>query len=79
MLKATDLSHFYQSVAKLSDVLFTHDVHIFCRKLISENQSGVKSSESCANQLLAITHEIFSSYDNNYEVGRVFGVFKSFR
>ena len=29
--------------------------------LISENQSGFKPGDSCANQLLAITHEIFSA------------------
>ena len=40
--------------------------------LISENQSGFKPDNSCANQLLAITHEIFSSFDDNYEVRGVF-------
>ena len=40
--------------------------------LIFENQSGFKSGDSCINQLLAITHEIFSSFDDNYEVRRVF-------
>ena len=32
------------------------------------NQSGFKPGDSCVNQLLAITHEIFSSFDDNYEV-----------
>ena len=36
------------------------------------NQSGFKSGDSCVNQLLAITHEIFSSFDDNYEVRGVF-------
>ena len=40
--------------------------------LISENQSGFKPGDSCINQLLAITHEIFSSFDDNYEVRGVF-------
>ena len=39
---------------------------------ISENQSGLKPGDSCINQLFAITHEIFSSFDNNYEVWGVF-------
>ena len=46
--------------------------------LISENQSEFKSGDSCVNQLLTITHEIFSSFDDNYEVrgGRVFLTFQ---
>ena len=40
--------------------------------LISENKSGFKPGDSCINQLLAITHEIFSSFDGNYEVRGVF-------
>ena len=40
--------------------------------LISENQSGFKPDDSCANQSLAITHDIFSSFDDNYELREVF-------
>ena len=40
--------------------------------LIFENQSGFKPGDSCVNQLLVITHEIFPSFDDNYEVRRVF-------
>ena len=36
--------------------------------LISKNQSGFKPVFSWVNQLLAITHEIFPSFDDNYEV-----------
>ena len=36
--------------------------------LISPNQSGFKPGDSCINQLLAITHEIYKSFDNRYEV-----------
>ena len=39
---------------------------------ISENQSGFKHGNSCVNQLLAITHEMFSNFDDNYEVKGVF-------
>ena len=33
--------------------------------LILENKPGFKPDYSCVNQLLAITHEIFSSFDDN--------------
>ena len=41
-------------------------------KLISDNQSGFKLSDSCVNQLLSITHEICDSLDNGLEVRGVF-------
>ena len=31
--------------------------------LISQNQSAFKLVDSCINQLLAITHEIYKSFD----------------
>ena len=37
-------------------------------ELISCNQSGFKPSDCCINQLLSITHEIFKSFCNGYEV-----------
>ena len=40
--------------------------------LISENQSGFKPGDSWVNKLLTITHQIFSSFDDNYEVRGVF-------
>ena len=40
--------------------------------LISQNQSGFRPGESCANQLLAITHEIYKLFDEGFEVRRVF-------
>ena len=36
--------------------------------LISPNQSGFRPGESCVNQLLAITHEIYKSFDEGFEV-----------
>ena len=36
---------------------------------ISPNQSGFKPGDSYTNQLLAITHEIYKSFDEEYEVG----------
>ena len=40
--------------------------------LISPNQSGFKPGDSCINQLLAITHEIYKSFDDGFEVRGVF-------
>ena len=41
-------------------------------ELISSNQSGFKQSESCINQPLSITHEIYKSADDGHEVRGVF-------
>ena len=40
--------------------------------LISPNQSGFKPGDSCINQLLAITHEIYKSFDDGFEIKGVF-------
>ena len=40
--------------------------------LISDNQSGFKPGDSCVNQLLSITHEIYQFFDDNVEVRAVF-------
>ena len=40
--------------------------------LISLNQSGFKPGDSCINQLLSITHEIYKSFDDGWEVRGVF-------
>ena len=37
--------------------------------LISHNQSGFKPSDSCINQLLLITHEIYKSFDSSLVCG----------
>ena len=43
-------------------------------RLLNPNQSGFRQSDSCINQLLAITHEIFEAFDCNptLEVRSVF-------
>ena len=41
-------------------------------KLIAENQSGFKPGDSCINQLISITHEIYQSFDDGYEIRGVF-------
>ena len=40
--------------------------------LISPKQSGFRPCDSCINQLLSITHDIFTSFDNEFEVRGVF-------
>ena len=40
--------------------------------LIFSNQSGFKTGDSCVNQLLSITHEIYKSFDDGFEVRGVF-------
>ena len=47
--------------------------------LIFQNQSGFKPGDSCINQLLSITHEIYKSFDDEWEVrGVFFDISKSF-
>ena len=47
--------------------------------LMTENQSGFKLGDSCINQLLAITHDIYKSLDDGFEVKGVFlDIFKAF-
>ena len=41
-------------------------------ELISPNQSGFKPGGSWINHLLAITHDIYKSFDDGFEVGGVF-------
>ena len=49
-------------------------MHFMQSNIISESQSGFNPGYSFMNQLqlLAITHEIFSSFDDNYKVNGIF-------
>ena len=47
------------------NTMFTYFIE---NNLIFKIQSGFKRGDSCVNQLLAITHQIFSSFDYNCEV-----------
>ena len=38
--------------------------HFLDNNLISSNQSGFKPVDSCINQLIAITHDIFNDFDD---------------
>ena len=41
-------------------------------ELNSSSQSGFKPEDSFINQLLSITHDIYQSFDNGFEVRGVF-------
>ena len=43
--------------------------------LISQNQFGFKPGDSCINQLISITHEIYQSFDDGLEVRGVFLIY----
>ena len=49
---------------------------MFCfilqNNLLSPNQSGIKPGDSCINELLSNTHQIFQSFDQGFEVRSVF-------
>ena len=44
----------------------------FENEFISLNRSGFKPGDSCMSQLLAITREVYKSFDNGFEVRGVF-------
>ena len=47
--------------------------------MVSPNQSGFRPRDSCVNQLLAINHKIYESFDEGFEVTGVFiDIFKAF-
>ena len=41
-------------------------------KLVATNKSGFKTVDSCINQILSITHDIWKSFDEGYAVRGVF-------
>ena len=48
-------------------------------ELISSSQSGFKPEDSCINQLLSITRDIYQSFDNGFEVrGVILDISKAF-
>ena len=56
------------------EIIFSKIYNLLEEKLLNPNQSGFPPSDSCRNQLLAITHEIFEVFDCNpsLEVRSVF-------
>ena len=60
--------------SKSFDRLIYNEIFTFFTEnnLISPNQSGFRPGNSCINQLLTITHEIYKSSDEGFEVRGVF-------
>ena len=58
--KTIGQSLYSQFAAKFLSVIF----NIF--NLVSPNQSGFRPGDSFVNQLLAITHEIYESFDEGF-------------
>ena len=60
--------------AKIFERLIFHEMFSFflANNLLAPNQSGFKPSNPCINQFLSITHEIYSSFDDGFEVRSVF-------
>ena len=57
---------------KISEGLFNETFSFFlANNLIAPNQSGFKPNDFYINQLLAITHEINSFFDDGFEVSSV--------
>ena len=57
----------------LERLMFNEMFNFFIEnKLISSNQSGFKPGNSCINQLLSITHEIYKSFDVGLKARSVF-------
>ena len=52
--------------------MFQEMFQFFIENKLSSSQSGFKPVDSCINQLLSITHEIYSSFDEGLEVRSVF-------
>ena len=59
---------------KIFERLICNEMYSFFieNDLISSNQSVFKQGDSCINQLLSITHDIYQSLDQGYEVRGVF-------
>ena len=59
---------------KVFELLIYNSLFVFfiANELIVSNQSGFKPNYSCINQLLFITHEIYKSFNDGYEVRGIF-------
>ena len=60
------LEKYLKEYCKINYEFFTEN------NLISPNQSGFKPGDSCVNQILSITHEIYKSFDDGLEVRGTF-------
>ena len=74
MLKIIDLFHFFQFTEKIFERLILNEMYSFLNEndLLSPKQSSFKQGDSCINQLLPVTHDIYHSLFQDYEVDDVF-------
>ena len=73
ILKIIEQLLYFRFVVKyLKDYFNEMFIYFSANKLISKNQSRFQLGDSCINQLLSITHEIFTSFDNGLGVRSVF-------
>ena len=72
ILKIIDQFLYFRFLVKFLKDLFLTKCLTISNKRISKNQSGFQPCDSCINQLLSITHEIFTSFASELEVRSVF-------
>ena len=76
IIKKTDYRHI--SLLPIRDKIFEGTIYSSLFDFLNQNdliypaQSGFKPGDSCINQLLSITHEIYHSMDEGYEIRGVF-------
>ena len=71
--KTIGLSLYSLFAAKLLNVIsLTKCLLFLLRTICFPNQSRFRPTDSCVNQLLAITHEIYKSFDERFKVRGVF-------
>ena len=57
----------------LERLIFNEMFLLFIKNgLILQNQLGFKTGDSCVNQLLSLTHEIYKSFDDRLDLRSVF-------
>ena len=72
---ALPINQTFLTHSNFEKIIFNKIYHfLFEERLLNPKQSGFRPSDSCINQLLAITHEIFEVFDCNptLEVRSVF-------
>ena len=73
ILKIIEQFLYFRFVVKyLKDYFNEMFIYFSANKFISKNQSRFQLGDSCINQLLSITHEIFTSFDNGLKVRSAF-------
>ena len=65
----------YCSISVIFNKMFSF---LLQNSVVSPNQSGFKHGDCCINQLLSITHEIFQSFDESFEVRGILDFSKAF-